>query len=166
MRRGSARLGSSLRLQLVATGAGSVILTAVLLTAIGGLQVSGLARNAGVDIDKLTTASLHQTSDQAMTLVETQAATVQDRMAAELRIAQASFALRGPITFGEPETWSVKNASTGATTDLAPPRMLVGGVGFGQNSDPATLSSIVDGIADLLGAATTVFQRLPGRQYF
>ncbi|HZL02322.1 MAG TPA: Cache 3/Cache 2 fusion domain-containing protein, partial [Cellulomonas sp.] len=160
MRRGSARLGSSLRLQLVATGAGSVVLTAVLLTAIGGWQVSGLAQQAGDDIDKLTTASLHQTSDQAMTLVETQVATVQDRMAAQLRVAQASFALRGAITFGAPETWSVKDQSTGATTDVALPRMLVGGVGFGQNSDPATLSPVVDGIADLLGAATTVFQRV------
>ncbi|PVU83543.1 hypothetical protein DDP54_11700 [Cellulomonas sp. WB94] len=160
MRRGSARLGSSLRLQLVATGAGSVVLTAVLLTAIGGLQVSGLARTAGVDIDKLTTASLHQTSDQAMTLVETQVATVQDRMESQLRVAQSAFALRGPVTFGEPETWSLKNATTGETSDLALPRMLVGGVGFGQNADPATLSPVVDGIADLLGAATTVFQRV------
>jgi methyl-accepting chemotaxis protein len=160
MSRGSARLRSSLRLQLVATGAGSVVLTAVLLTAIGGWQVSGLARQAGDDIDRLTTASLHQTSDQAMTLVGTQVATVTDRMEAQLRVAQASFALRGPITFGEPETWSVKNQSTGATTDIALPRMLVGGVGFGQNSDPATLSPVVDGIADLLGAATTVFQRV------
>lgn len=160
MSRGSARLRSSLRLQLVATGAGSVVLTAVLLTAIGGWQVSGLARQAGDDIDRPTTASLHQASDQAMTLVGTQVATVTDRMEAQLRVAQASFALRGPITFGEPETWSVKSQSTGATTDVALPRMLVGGVGFGQNSDPATLSPVVDGIADLLGAATTVFQRV------
>ena len=160
MRRGSARLGSSLRLQLVATGAGSVVLTAVLLTAVGGLQVAGLARNAGVDIDRLTTASLHQTSDQAMTLVETQVATVQDRMKAELLVAQSSFTLRGALTFGEPETWSVKDASTGATTDVAVPRMLVGGVGFGRNTDPATLSPLVDDIADVLGTATTVFQRV------
>ncbi|MGV8978183.1 MAG: methyl-accepting chemotaxis protein [Cellulomonas sp.] len=160
MRRGSARLGSSLRLQLLATGAGSVVLTAVLLTAIGGVQVSALARTSGVDIDKLTTASLHQTSDQAMTLVETQIATVQDRMAAQLRAAQSAFAMRGAITFGEPENWSVKNATTGATTDVALPRMLVGGVGFGQNADPATFSPIVDDLADLLGAATTIFQRV------
>jgi methyl-accepting chemotaxis protein len=159
MSRHPSRLRSSLRLQLVATGAGSVVLTAVLLTTIGGWQVAGLARQAGGDVDKLTSESLSQASGQAITLVATQVETVTARMESELRVAQAAFAQRGPISFGEPESWTMTSQTTGDVSDVVLPRMLVGGQGFGRNADAATVTPVVDDIAGLLGAATTVFQR-------
>lgn len=160
MHRSSSRLRSSLRVQLVATGAGSVVLTAVLLTVIGGWQVTGLAQQSGNDVDTLTSASLRQTSDQAMTLVKTQVATVADRIRGELQVAQGAFAERGAVSFGPPETWTVTPQGTGAASEVAVPRMLIGGLGLGHNADTSTPTPIVDDIARLLGASVTVFQRV------
>ncbi|GHS87832.1 methyl-accepting chemotaxis protein [Actinomycetota bacterium] len=154
------RLRGSLRAQLVATGAGAVAVTAVLLTAIGGVQVSGLAEQAGGDVDRLTAASMEQTTEQATTLVATQVATVTDRMAADLRVAQAVLAQHGPVTFEGSESWQATDQSTGTVTDVDLPRMLVGGTWLGRTTDLATPVPVVDEISALLGASVTVFQRM------
>jgi hypothetical protein len=156
MRGNSSRLRSSLRIQLVATGAGTV----VLLTVVAGWQVTGLAQRSSSDVDTLTSASLRQTSDQAITLVTTQVASVADRMQGELQVAQGAFASRGAITFGPPETWTVPPQGTGAASAVTLPRMLVGRLPLGHNADAAAPTPIVDDIAKLLGASVTVFQRV------
>ncbi|VTR77620.1 methyl-accepting chemotaxis protein [Cellulomonas hominis] len=154
------RLRTSLRAQLVATGAGAVAVTAALLTAVGGWQVSGLAEDAGDDVDRLTTASMVQTTQQAVTLVTTQVATVTDRMASDLRVAQQTLAQAGPVTFGAPEHWTVTDQTTGATREVDLPQLQVGGTWLGRTTDPATVVPVVDEISTLLGASVTVFQRV------
>ncbi|RMI13755.1 methyl-accepting chemotaxis protein [Cellulomonas triticagri] len=154
------RLRSSLRAQLVATGAGAVAVTAALLTVVGGVQVSGLARDAGDDVDRLTRDAMVQTTHQAVTLVTTQVATVTDRMASDLRVAQQTFDRAGAVGFGSPEAWTVTDQTSGATQDVTLPQLLVGGQWLGRTTDPATPVPVVDEISGLLGAAVTVFQRV------
>lgn len=156
------RLRSSLRAQLVATGAGAVAVTAALLTVVGGVQVSGLARDAGDDVDRLTRDAMVQTTQQAVTLVTTQVATVTDRMASDLRVAQQTFAGAGEVAFGAPEAWTLTNQTTGATRDVTVPQLLVGGTWLGRTTDPAAMVPVVDDISELLGAAVTVFQKVDG----
>jgi methyl-accepting chemotaxis protein len=153
-------LRTSLRAQLVATGAGAVAVTAALLTAVGGWQVSGLARDAGADVDLLTRDAMTQTTRQAVTLVSTQVATVTDRMAADLRVAEQTLAQAGPVTFGGPERWTVTDQTSGATREADLPQLLVGGTWLGRTTDPAAVVPVVDDISTLLGAAVTVFQRV------
>jgi methyl-accepting chemotaxis protein len=154
------RLRTSLRAQLVATGAGAVAVTAVLLTAVGGWQVTGLARDAGDDVDRLTSDSMVQTTQQAITLVTTQVATVTERMASDLRVAEQTFAQAGAIGFGSTEHWQVTDQTSGAVTEVDLPQLLVGGTWLGRTTDPATTVPVVDEISTLLGAAVTVFQRV------
>ncbi|WP_282946805.1 methyl-accepting chemotaxis protein [Cellulomonas endometrii] len=135
-------------------------MTAALLTAVGGWQVSGLAEDAGDDVDRLTTASMVQTTQQAVTLVTTQVATVTDRMASDLRVAQQTLAQAGPVTFGAPEHWTVTDQTTGATREVDLPQLQVGGTWLGRTTDPATVVPVVDEISTLLGASVTVFQRV------
>jgi methyl-accepting chemotaxis protein len=153
-------LRTSLRAQLVATGAGAVAVTAALLTVVGGWQVSDLARSAGDDVDRLTTDSMVQTTSQAVTLVTTQVATVTDRMASDLRVAQQTFAQAGAVSFGAPEPWTVTDQTSGATEDVTLPQLLVGGTWLGRTTDPAAPVPVVDDISTLLGASVTVFQRV------
>ena len=54
--RRSARRG--LRAQLVARGAGAVVVTAALLTAVGGVRAGSLARQARSDVDNLNDAAM------------------------------------------------------------------------------------------------------------
>jgi methyl-accepting chemotaxis protein len=154
------RLRSSLRLQLLATGAGTAVVAAVLLTAIGGWQVSGLAASAGRDVGTLTDESMRQTSQQALALIETQVATVTDRMASELRVASQVLAMRGAVTFAEPQEWTVTNQVSLEKSVVQVPRMLVGDTDLGRNDDPAVATPLVDDVTNLLGSATTVFQRV------
>jgi methyl-accepting chemotaxis protein len=154
------RLRTSLRAQLVATGAGAVAVTAALLTAVGGWQVTGLAADAGDDVDRLVSDSMSQTTHQAVTLVETQVATVTDRMASDLRVAQQTFAQAGDLSFGTPERWTVTDQTTKAQREADLPQLLVGGTWLGRTTDPAAPVPVVDEISTLLGAAVTVFQRV------
>jgi methyl-accepting chemotaxis protein len=154
------RLGTSLRAQLVATGAGAVAVTAALLTVVGGVQVSDLARSAGDEVDRITRDAMVRTTEQAVTLVSTQVATVTDRMASDLRVAQQTFEQAGAVSFGAPEGWTVTDQNTGTTEDVTLPQLLVGGTWLGRTTDAATPVPVVDEISNLLGASVTVFQRV------
>ncbi|WP_158372907.1 Cache 3/Cache 2 fusion domain-containing protein [Cellulosimicrobium cellulans] len=154
------RLRTSLRAQLVATGAGAVAVTAALLTAVGGWQVTGLASQAGDDVDRLMRDSMSQTTQQAVTMVGTQVATVTDRMASSLRVAQETFAQAGALTFEGSEHWTVTDQTTGATEEVDLPRLQVGGTWLGRTTDPAVPVPVVDDITSLLDAPVTVFQRV------
>ncbi|MFS0699822.1 methyl-accepting chemotaxis protein [Cellulomonas sp. 179-A 4D5 NHS] len=156
----TSRLRRSLRLQLVATGGGAVVVTAVLLTALGGSQVAGLASSAERDVRTLTDESMRQTSQQALTLVETQVATVTERLESELRVASQVLAQRGSVAFAEPERWTATNQVTQERTEVEVPRLTVGGADLGRNADPAVRTPVVDDVTELLGSATTLFQRV------
>ncbi|WP_024285376.1 methyl-accepting chemotaxis protein [Cellulomonas sp. KRMCY2] len=153
-------LRSSLRLQLVATGAGAVLVTAVVLTVIGGVRSASLADRTGEDVAELNDASMHATVEQSRALVATQVATVTDRMAAELHVAQRVLELAGPLTFGPPVAWTAKNQVSGETVPVDLPTMLVGGRWLGQNLDLAVATPVVDDVTGMLGSAATVFQRI------
>lgn len=153
-------LRSSLRLQLVAMGAGAVLVTAVVLTAIGGLRSADLADRTGADVAELNDASMRASVEQSRALVATQVATVTDRMAAELRVAQRVLELAGPMTFGPSTSWSATDQTSGVRAQVDLPRMLVGGRWLGQNVDPAIATPVVDDVTDMLGSAATVFQRV------
>jgi hypothetical protein len=92
--------------------------------------------------------------------VKTQVATVADRIRGELQVAQGAFAERGAVSFGPPETWTVTPQGTGVASEVAVPRLLIGGLGLGHNADTSTPTPIVDDIARLLGASVTVLPRV------
>jgi methyl-accepting chemotaxis protein len=81
-------------------GAGAVVVTAILLTAVGGTQTANLAQQARTDVGRLNDAAVTQTLDQAVDLVATQVTTVTDRMEAALRVAEQVVATTGAIGFG------------------------------------------------------------------
>lgn len=153
-------LRTSLGAQLVAMGSGAVIVTAAVLTVVGGVQTAGLTARTRDDVTALNEASLNQVIEQAHALVATQASTVTDRMAAELSVARAVVADAGAVTLGRDVTWSAKNQVTGDTEDVVLAELRLGGVGLGQNADAAVPTPVVDDITELLGAAATVFQRM------
>ncbi len=153
-------LGTSLRLQLVAFGALAVLATSIALTAVGAAQANSLAAQAGRDVEQLTAESMTQTAKSARALVSTQVETVTTRMESELAVAQQTMTSLGPITVGEPLTWDAKNQTTGDVTTIDLPRLIIGGADIGQVADLATPVPVVDQVTQLLGASTTVFQRM------
>ena len=153
-------IGSSLKLQLVTFGALAVLATSIALTAVGAAQANKLANQASRDVEQLTAESMTQTAKSARALVSTQVDTVTTRMESELAVAQQTMASLGPVTFGAPLTWAAKNQTTGDVTKIDLPRMIIGGADIGQVSDLGTAVPVVDQVTNLLGASTTVFQRM------
>ncbi len=153
-------LRSSLRAQLVAIGAGAVVVTSAVITVIGMAQTSALAERTRDDVEQLNEASLREVTEQAHTLVATQVATVTDRMASELNVARAVVSAAGPVSFGEPVTWAAKDQVSGEVVEVRLPELLLGGRSLGQNASVDTVTPVVDDITDVLGSAATVFQRM------
>ena len=160
MRKRLPTIGSSLKLQLVTFGALAVLATSIALTAVGAAQANKLANQASRDVEQLTAESMTQTAKSARALVSTQVDTVTTRMESELAVAQQTMASLGPVTFGAPLTWAAKNQTTGDVTKIDLPRMIIGGADIGQVSDLGTAVPVVDQVTNLLGASTTVFQRM------
>ncbi len=156
-------LRTSLRAQLVAIGAGAVVLTSAVITVIGTAQTSALADRTSEDVEQLNESSLHEVVTQAHTLVATQVATVTDRMASELNVAGAVVGQVGAVSLGEPVRWSAKNQATGDVVEVELPALLLGGVSLGQNASLDTRTPVVDDITAMLGSAATVFQRMNGQ---
>jgi len=155
---GSRRFG--LRGQLAAAGLGAVVVTATLLTGLGGWQVQQLADGAGRDVTALADDALATTAQQSAVLVQTQVATLTERMEADLRVAQRIAQETGDVTFGKPISWSAVNQFTQESTEISAPAMLLGGAPLGQNRDMEVRTPVVDDIADLLGEAVTIFQKV------
>lgn len=150
----------SLRAQLLATGVGAVVAVALVLTVLGGWLTSSLADRAAADVRSLTASSLRETTDQAMTLIDTQFVTVVNGLEQNLGTARTALDGAGPITLGSRARWTAVDASSGAKHAVQVRRLEVGGTNLGHNSDPAKASPIVDTIsAQLGGLPVAVFQR-------
>ena len=150
----------NLRVQLSVGGVGAVVLTAVVLTAVSGWQVSRLADDAGQNVERMTDQELRRTADQALTLVDTQVETVTQRMSSEVRVARQVLDSSGSLSFGAPVRWAATNQVSDQVTEVDLPAMTVGGTWLGQTSDAAAAVPVVDQVTSLLGSATTVFQRM------
>lgn len=153
-------LRTSLRLQLVALGAIAVLTTTIATTAVGAVQAHTLSVQAQEDVDRLNAESMEQTARSARELVATQVDTVTHRMESELAVAQAAVTSMGEIQAGAPITWEATNQATKETVTVQLPSIIIGGAEVGQSTDFATPSPVVDGITELLGASTTLFQRM------
>ncbi|OIQ83203.1 methyl-accepting chemotaxis protein 4 [mine drainage metagenome] len=151
---------SGLRFHLVATGAAAAVATAVVLTALAGVQVSSLSTQAGKDMDQLTGEAMSQTSAQALALINTQVSTVTSRMESEIRVAQQVLTQAGEIAFGPARSWTATDQTTQAASTVLLPALSVGAADLGQIVDTAAHVPVVDDITSLLGASTTIFQRM------
>ena len=160
MRKPLPTIGSSLKLKLVTFGALAVLATSIALTAVGASQANQLANQASRDVEKLTAESMTQTAKSARAHVSTQVDTVTTRMESELAVAKQTMASLGPVTFGSPLKWNAKNQTTGDVTKVDLPRMTIGGADIGQVADLRVAVPVVDQVTNLLGASTTVFQRM------
>ncbi len=154
------QLRGSLRTQLIAIGGGAAALTAVVLTLVGGVRTGALTDSTSRDVTALNEASVTQLITQSHTLVATQVATLTDRMASEIAVAQAVVAQAGPVSLGSPVTWTAKNQVTQEATEVSVDQLLLGGQSLGQNADAAVPTPVVDDITALLGSAATIFQRM------
>ncbi len=94
-------------------------------------------------------------------MLETANGLLQSKVDASLNVAHDLFNRGGDLTFG-PETvaWEAENQVTHEVQHLVLPQMKLGGRWFGQNTDFATPSPLVDQVKQLVGGTCTIFQRV------
>lgn len=153
-------LRTSLRLQLVTFGAVAVLAASVALTAVGTAQAHRLADQATHDVEQLNADSMARTAIAARELVATQVETVTKRMESELAVAQHTLDAMGPLSLGAPQQWDAVNQGTGESVTVDIPRLVVGGTELERVASFDSPSLVVDEVTELLGASTTLFQRM------
>lgn len=98
----------------------------------------------------------------AVDLVETTNATLQQKLAADVRVGQRLAEELGGFNLSTVRRvgWTATNQFDQSTLDIELPQMRVGPQWLGQVSDPAEEAVLVDDVLGLVGAISTVFQRM------
>ncbi|SFE61536.1 Methyl-accepting chemotaxis protein [Actinoplanes philippinensis] len=150
-----------MRHKLLLLGLGSVLVTALVLVAVGAWQSGRFADNTEREVLRQNTAALTQSATDVSALVRTVGDEIQQGMDRSMASASAFLAQNGGMRFGsERVTWTAVNQVNQATTTVSLPRVEIGGAWLGQNTDLKRTTPFVDDTKRLSGATITVFQRM------
>lgn len=160
MMQSSFRVGVAQKVTLVVVGAAAAAGLATM--AVGIRQASNFADAATVEAESLQDAGFESIVLGAAANVETINATLQQKMAADLRVGQSlAEAMGGFQVTGPPAVeWSAINQFDQSVVDVDLPEMRVGLSWLGKVSDPEREAVLVDEVFDQVGAISTVFQRM------
>ncbi len=147
--------------KLLLLGLGSVLITAVVLVAVGAWQSGRFADNTEREVLRQNQASLAQTAADVSALVRTVGDEVQEGVDKSMNSASSYLSQNGGMrTTGGRATWTATNQVTQETTQVTLPRVTIGGDWLGQNTNLKRTTPFVDDAKELSGADVTVFQRM------
>ncbi|MEU8662948.1 methyl-accepting chemotaxis protein [Actinoplanes philippinensis] len=150
-----------MRHKLLLLGLGSVLVTAIVLVAVGAWQSGRFADSTEREVLRQNTAALTQSATDVSALVRSVGDEIQQGMDRSMASASAFLAQNGGMRFGsERVTWTAVNQVNQATTTVRLPRVEIGGTWLGQNTDLKRATPFVDDTKRLSGATITVFQRM------
>ncbi len=149
-----------------------VVLTAVVASTVAGLTTMAIglresdrfaaqaSRQAEAELDARQGAVV----TSAVDLVETTNATLQQKLAADVEVGERLATQLGGFNLSTTKRvgWTATNQFDLSTTEVDLPQMRVGPQWLGQVSDPAVEALLVDDVLGLVGAISTVFQRMNG----
>ncbi|MBG0565734.1 methyl-accepting chemotaxis protein [Actinoplanes sp. NEAU-A11] len=147
--------------QLLILGLGSVLVTALVLVAVGAWQSSRFADRTEREVLRQNEAELDRTTADITSLVKTVGDEIQHGVDVGLSSAAGLLKQRGGVEFSErTATWTAVNQVSQAKTRVTLPRVTVDGSWLGQNTDPGRTTPYVDDAESLAGGAVTLFQRM------
>jgi methyl-accepting chemotaxis protein len=160
-RRDDPVVGFRISHKLLLLGLGSVLVTAIVLVAVGAWQSGRFADSTEQEVLRQNQAALGQSASDVSALVRTVADEVQQGVDKSMSSASAFLAQNGGMRMGrERVTWTATNQVNQEKTTFTLPRVEIGGTWLGQNTDLKRTTPFVDDARDLSGAAVTVFQRV------
>jgi methyl-accepting chemotaxis protein len=133
---------------------------AALLVAVWGV---GRLESTAVDVqDDVARQQIQQQTAATLRLVEAQAESVQATVDTGLTVARDVLDRTGAVELdgAQPVVWNAIDQFTKEATEIALPRMTVGGEWLGQNADLSVRTPVVDDVFELVGGTTTIFQRM------
>ena len=149
---------------MVALAVASVAVTGAAMVGVSAWQSRQFADDATRDVQDLVDHSIEQTADGVYDVVSTQGDSTSTMVDSDLQVANYVLQQSGGIALSsrakDTVTWDAKNQVTSEVTQVALPRVLVGGQWLGQNADVAVPTPVVDQVQSLVGGTATVFQRI------
>jgi methyl-accepting chemotaxis protein len=140
--------------------------SALPLVLFGAIAVWQGARNeatASAESTRLTNADLEHIVRGVYAVVTSQQEVLQQKVAADLRVAANELAAAGGVSFtGSQVAWKARNqaVASAAPEQVALRQMHIGGQAVVPNTDLARPSPVVDKVRSLVGGACTIFQRM------
>jgi methyl-accepting chemotaxis protein len=160
-RRNDPGVGFRISHKLLLLGLGSVLVTALVLVAVGAWQSGRFADSTEREVLRQNQAALAQSASDVSALVRTVGDEVQQGVDQSMTSASVFLSRNGGMrTTSRRVTWTATNQVTQEATTVSLPRVEIGGAWLGQNTDLEQATPFVDEARDLSGANVTVFQRM------
>lgn len=105
--------------------------------------------------------NLDRTAKSIYDVVASQGESIDDRVAANMKVAGAALARAGGFRLGSaPVTWKAKNQVDQKVTTVTLPQALAGASWLGQQKSTKVAVPVVDEVQRQVGGATTIFQKM------
>jgi methyl-accepting chemotaxis protein len=124
-------------------------------------QTSQYNADAQKSVDEMTDLTLSSLTQGIYNLLEAQNESVQQQVDSGLRVALYTLQKNGQVSLDQ-ETieWTAVNQLDQTSQKVRLPKMLVGDIWLGNNSEFSATTPIVDEITGLVGGTATIFQKM------
>ena len=152
----------TLRSKLLLSGIALTALPALIYFIFSFQLNRNMSQAASEECLSLARTELNRTIDIVYTMCEAQNGLAQNLVDNTLNVARAVLKDNGRVSFAAAETipWEAINQYTKKKTSLDLPKMMVGDLWLGQNTDTKNISPVVDKVKQLSAQTCTIFQRM------
>ena len=152
---------TGIRTKVVLTAVVAAVVAGVTIMVVGLVQSGSFADQAAEQAVSEVSARQDALASSAVDLIDTTNATLQQKMAADVRVGERLAENMGGFNIAADTSvaWSATNQFNQEVSEWNLPEMRVGETWLGQVFDPAGDAPLVDDVLGLTGAISTVFQR-------
>jgi HAMP domain-containing protein len=151
----------AIRTKVLILGIGSVLITVLALVAVIAWQSGQYNTLAQDEFDKLVDSDLGHITDGVYNMVVAQDELVQQMVDYSLNVARQQLYATGQVSLApDYVVWTANNQFTQQPLTVQLPRMLVGEIWLGQNTNLLVKTPVVDDVQSLVGGTATIFQRM------
>lgn len=151
----------TIRTKLMLLGIGCVFATALSMVVVGIWQGSVFGKRATQEAVKLVDYDLDHITESLYQLIEAQDHSIQQKVNQDLNVARYVLTQMGELYLSaQTVPWEAVNQNTNEAKTENLPKMMIGGLWFGQNKQMWMDIPVVDQVKRLVGDTCTIFQRI------
>lgn len=138
-----------------------ILLVATIPLAVTGLRRGQLHNEMMEELNTLGRSECAKVAKNVYLMLRAQHEKLKKEVQYGLNVAEYVMNERGGLSLSQDRVhWTAQNQSSGQSTEIDLPKVLIGDRWIEQNTNPAALSPVVDKVRELVGARCTIFQRM------
>ena len=150
-----------LRTKITGMGVVMVMLTALTIVTVALVQKGVVRDDISAEIKDLAKSEAAKSAQDVFLMCRAAQESVLNEVGSSLNVAEKTLAETGVVHFSaETVSWSAINQYSKQSQEVVLPKMVVGDIWLGKNSDPTQPSPVVDEVKRLVGGTCTIFQRM------